>query len=514
MSKNYQILILLSFVLGVFVILNLQNTSLTYLSIHQIDEWAFFGSLNKMYIGFTDIDIRQYFSHGFLSYGHIFWAINFLVALPAFLLEEFELVIFTSRMISALFAILSLFIIYKLSTKYSGKAVALLVSLLGLTFPGFWLNGTWIHPDWMMIFFLLLSIYFLDKDRFTYSKYFNYAIIAYAVAVATKVQAISMLPIMIFYIMLFRAKRYEYIKEIIKNGLKVLIVTIFVFIALNPYLIHPSGLAAWISGFEANMLSNTTNHGTGVNLTFSDRLETLFVNYIEETLFYIASIVILVILMLNMRQNKLFILLYITLFIQLLYLVVFVNKDWQHYYLIFAVLFVILFNVHFKFKFVILIAMILTNMTSFYKEYTYIFSTKDYSKFNEQSNSLTQIINSHNMKNKHLLISSKAPISLKETTLDYQQIHYIWGKFNLSMIDKDSFLAKYPYKKENEFREKEIIIISKGDLDMIASKINNSTHDVQNQYTKSHKIILQLDSKRLGYKPFKENKYYKSWIKI
>ena len=148
-------LIILFIVLGY---INYKHLNIGFLSIVQIDEWAFHGSLVKMYEGFTHFDIKGYFSHGFLSYGHIFWALNFFATLPFFITDNIEMTIFIPRMVSSFFAVLSLYFIYKTSLKYTTKINSFLLIVLIVSMPGFWANAMWFHPDWMMTFFIILRV--------------------------------------------------------------------------------------------------------------------------------------------------------------------------------------------------------------------------------------------------------------------------------------------------------------------------------------------------------------------
>jgi hypothetical protein len=184
--------ILLTIVFIILAYINYQHLNIGFLSLyHSVDEWAFHLSLQTMYDGFMNMDLKKYFSHGFLSYGHIFWAINFFATLPFFLTDNIEITIYIPRMISAIFAVSSIYLIYKISRQYVDKWHTYLIVFLALSMLGFWKNAMWIHPDWMMTFFIILSIYFYSKDNFNYKKYFLYGTIAFGLALASKIQALK-----------------------------------------------------------------------------------------------------------------------------------------------------------------------------------------------------------------------------------------------------------------------------------------------------------------------------------
>ena len=67
-----------------------------------------------MYDGLTSLDIRKLFSFGFYSYGFGFFFLNLLVTSPFFAIDNIEMTIYIPRIITSLFAVGSLYFIYKI----------------------------------------------------------------------------------------------------------------------------------------------------------------------------------------------------------------------------------------------------------------------------------------------------------------------------------------------------------------------------------------------------------------
>jgi len=187
----------------VFVILayvNYRHLNIGFLSLVELDEYAFHHSLINMFEGVMGLDLKKLFSYYLYSYGFIFFLINLIFTFPFFLFENTEMTIYIPRIVSSLFAVGSLFIIYKISRKLTNNLSSYLIILLVLSMPGFWRNATWFHPDWMMTFFILLSIFFYSKDEFNIKKYFWYGTLAFGFAISTKLQAITFYPFLFFYV--------------------------------------------------------------------------------------------------------------------------------------------------------------------------------------------------------------------------------------------------------------------------------------------------------------------------
>lgn len=250
MKKSYVLKILF------FVIILLLTAALIFVDIgwsessilqaRSIDEYAFHRSLLNINDGFTNLDIRQVFSFPFLGEAGDAYAI----VIPSFL--------------TSLFLVLSLLVVTKtingLKEKYDIGVIFALFFILSM--PGIWMNAVWFHPDYAMSFFILISLYFISKAGIHFNKYYWIGILMLRNAIAIKIQAVTFGAVILF----FYVKNYfEKIRIglLVTNGLKTVFVIIMIFVLNNPYTLHPTGLNAWYSSLQQNMLSNATNHGAG-----------------------------------------------------------------------------------------------------------------------------------------------------------------------------------------------------------------------------------------------------------
>jgi hypothetical protein len=111
---------------------------------------------------------------------------------------------------------------------------------------------------------------------------------------------------------------------------------VIIFVILNPYVIHPKGANAWFQVFVSNIESNASNHGRVGELSLEFKIK----NAIE--LFYVPMVLFIMLLLLsliaiykewNSKQLRLSGMAAAYILPNTLYLLIFVNKAWNHYYL-------------------------------------------------------------------------------------------------------------------------------------------------------------------------------------
>jgi len=519
-------------VTAVFLVLayiNYRHLNIGFLSLYSIDEYAFHGSLVTMYDGLISFDIRKLFSFSFYSYGFGFFFLNLLATAPFFASDNIEMTIYIPRIITSLFAVGSLYLIYKIAIHHIDKYSSILISLLVLSMPGFWRNALWFHPDWMMVFFIVLSIYFFTKDNFKNKKYFWWAIVSLGFAISTKIQAITFLPFLFVYIFYenFQFKNFKNIIVNLKLFTKSFISLLMIFIVTNPYLIHPSGLKAFITMFVANMKSNATNHGMGGVVTIEDKMANAIDYYYLDTFLFIGiflfSVVVLFSIFDKNRKKSILPLISLYFILNIIYMFIMVNKDWQHYYLSIFVLipliFIFMIQKFGKYKYMILGGVMLIQMSTHILEYNTVFN-KGYHpekeiSIEEQlkiSDNLVNIFKSKIKSNINILISSYQPFDFRSIGLNYKNIHGIYGPIAKHSINLQAFIEKSNSKDLSKFKEKDFVVISKKDIYFNQNKLEQIVD--KDSYQKALKLIGNLNnSGDLGYDKFKENEYFYIWRK-
>ena len=508
--------LILGIVFVIFAFVNFRHLNIGFLSLVEIDEYAFHHSLMNMFEGVIELNLKKIFSFYLYSYGFIFFLINLIFTFPFFLFDNIEMTIYFPRIVSALFAVASLYIIYIFALNRSSKLVSYLIVLFVLTMPGFWRNAFWFHPDWMMTFFLLLSIFFYSKDNFDYKKYFWYGTFSFGFAISSKFQAITFYPFLFFYIFYenFNLKNFYNYKLKIILFIKSISVSIIIFIITNPYILHPLGFEVWLVDFIGNMKSNNITHGAGEILDWKEKITNAITSY-----YFTLSIFIILIFLIIFNSIKYFlhkkknILNIISLYvlINLIYLIFFVNKDWQHYYLSILIVSSLLFIIKSKkTKYILPIFMVL-NLTLSFEQHKKIFLYNPITQEHLQmSQSLVNIFSGKVDKSTNILIDPYVPFNFTSLDMGYKNIHNIYGTLSKKHFIKQDWYKVYP--SFASFSEKNFIVLKKSSLYFYPEKFNSRVD--KNEYQNAYDIIQNFDSSGdLGYEKFFENDYFFIWRK-
>jgi hypothetical protein len=334
--------------------------------------------------------------------------------------------------------------------KSNARAIFLLPLILLITSPAFWFNAIVFHPDWPYVFFITYTLYFLFKDENSLGRNYYLSIIDFSIAFSLKIQAIIYLPILFLYVI-------PVVNFSLKCKFKIFIFSLIIIfisrILTNPYLLHPEGLEEFIQGFKADMLSNKTNHG-GADVTFLDKIKMLH-NWYFNIVLLILSLIILINRLYQYLFKKDYTLinqLSITILVNLAYLLFFVNKAWQNYYLPCFTLIIILLHFFILEKypkrylifFSVFICLNIGLQFEFFYESIYKFKfyqNKDLSYFKSSNLVLRKYVKP----NDNILVVGQGVVDFSELGLKYENIHFVSGKFETRHLL--NYNNHYPGKK-------------------------------------------------------------------
>lgn len=534
LKQNKWIFTILFLVTVALVYVNSKFVNIGFLQLHSIDEYVFHSSIRHMLESLLNGQLSGLFGYGFYQYGFVYFFINMLAAAPGILTNNYEWAIIAPRLVTSFFAIGSLVFIYKFARLFTSNITSVLFVIIFVTMPAFWYNATWFHPDWAMTFFLLICIYYLAKDNWSFNKYFKIAIVAYGFALAFKYQAITSLPILglyIFYEPLLNLKLSNFVIACKRLSLAILS-SITIFIICNPYILHPMGWNAFTTTFWANMVSNKTNHGLAGAVSFIDKINLAVGDFYLNIIFLfilILSSLWLNWLYLRRPERNIFFVIALNFLINFVYLIFFVNKAWQVYYLPVITLGILSFIYYFsslsqKQKDQILGFICLVQIAIYSVSYLPILTTSrdiigapDYTTYTNSENnelnhflitSLTGQINDDT----HILLTAYTPFSFNDLNLRYDQVDLIFGALTRDLIDQADYLKgqkKYwgDLKTDAEllssFNPANIIIIRKNIPFYTNTKLNLVKD--KTAYSEANTIVTELYAGDLGYKVLAEN---------
>jgi hypothetical protein len=533
MNNKIPIVATLILILATLILIDAQYTNIGFLQLHSIDEYALHGSLRSMYVGVLDLKISKLFSYGFYQYGFVYFLINLLVSFPALLLKYTSLAIFLPRFIASLFAVGSLAVAYKFTRYYLGNIASVFFVFFIVTMPAFWFNATWFHPDWAMTFFLLGSTFFLQKDGWQFGRKFYIAILSFSLAVAFKYQAVTALPLIFMYVF------YDNIRNITTVGLKLAMkrlslsfgVILGIFLLLNPFIAHPVGWKLFMSSLMSNLHSNAVNHGIASIPTLWDKIHGAVGDYYVGLFLFIALLVVAIFSfkpIFKDKERSIFPVVSVNFFINLAYLLFFVNKSWQIYYLPVMVLgsLLILYplmRISLRRQIVLFIGVIAIQLICYTTSYVDILTVSrdtkapDMNDYSLERNSLLNnfIVDSLKgkvTKNDWVLITPYTPFDYEKLGLTFDQVRIIYGPLDLTLLNRDAYIdAQQKFwgdsKSRDElaasYKEKRFIVLRKNIPFINTKKIENSSD--KEGYNTAVLIMKDLDSGKLGYRKIAEN---------
>ncbi|MEK7679965.1 MAG: hypothetical protein AAB356_07220, partial [Deltaproteobacteria bacterium] len=346
-----------------------------------------------------------------------------------------------------------------------------------------------------------------------------FVIFSLAFACMMKIQAVTFLPILFFY---------YYQQEVFSRTFKQTFIhsrafgksLFFIFgsyLVTNIYLLHPVGFLAFKTAFIDNIVSNATNHGSSHVVSFSEKMIQVIQHfYVSEWMFLFFFFVILI-LIFRKSQDHLFRIIALTFLLNGVYLLFFVNKAWQHYYLpvIFSGMFLVplLLRRYIVVKYRVIFILLLVSL-QLGLNYPYLqkaFSLNQNNALLEMNKNMNrEIVHvlSHQIKRTdHFLISPNIGFPFRELGLVYQNITTISGPITLGMIDAAAYEMdlekRYGQSSIASFRknlEVSYIILSKRDVYFDAKRLG----DMQDQdgYKRSIELLQQLKNRSIGYEEF------------
>lgn len=213
--------------------------------------------------GIFEFNLAKLFSYGYYQYGFPYFFLIECLSLPFLITQHFSPVIWIARMVSSVSFVGSLTVILLIfNSKKDSYSTLIKWILLGfiLMIPICWEFATAFRPDWPMIFFLVLTLYYLKQDNQSMGKSYIKAVLSFSAALIVKFQAITFFPLILVYPILplnFRG---------LKHSLWAFLSSIGMFILFNPYLLHPTGRYGFLNRLTQEFSKSTAPIGFDIKL--------------------------------------------------------------------------------------------------------------------------------------------------------------------------------------------------------------------------------------------------------
>lgn len=239
---------------ALFVPVNLLNTESEHAFYNRSgDEGVIYPILMSMFAPGDTFYARLYhlFIYEDYHYGYPFYVVSALTVLPVRLIAGADFaaqvrinLILLRQMVSVLPVILSALVLVYLITRFEHRfySIALFVFLLAV--PGavkynvlFW------HPDGLAILFVVLTLFFLERDRFRFGRHWIFAAVACGIASAIRLLGFFCV-LAVAYVLLYAwLARKAPFRRVLVAGLVFLLVMGAVILVASPFLLMPSARA-------------------------------------------------------------------------------------------------------------------------------------------------------------------------------------------------------------------------------------------------------------------------------
>jgi hypothetical protein len=218
------------------------------LSLFEVDEYAQYPHLVRM---LTTGDaayqtLRNFVVYLHYYYGYLFYFFSALSVLPVRILfgdswtsQTWLIVLVLRQAINVLPMVLALGILTWVQTRFRSTWKSIGLFLFMLILPGVVVNNLWWHPDSLVFLFIVLTIFFLERDHLNFNRNFFLAAFSCGLAIGTKHLGVFFGLTILGYLLLGVLQHKISWKRSLSNGTLFILVMLGAIIVSNPLLVLP-----------------------------------------------------------------------------------------------------------------------------------------------------------------------------------------------------------------------------------------------------------------------------------
>jgi hypothetical protein len=234
--------------------------------IFEPDEAAIYDVIARMSRPATNLQqgLQQFINYDFYHYGFPFFGLSGALAWGLRAMGQFEntplLMLVLRQFVSVLPMLAGLLILVWLQDGFkTWRSLALY--LLLLLVPAVSFNGTWLHPDGLVIFLSALVIFFLVQDKLRFGKHFYWAAAFCGVLTAAKLVGVYFfLTILSLLLWGLHSKRLN-LKQAVLKSLAFLAIMGLAFVLSNPFLFCFPSLKLYLYTLRAEFQGISSGYG-------------------------------------------------------------------------------------------------------------------------------------------------------------------------------------------------------------------------------------------------------------
>jgi hypothetical protein len=232
-------------------------------------------------------------------YGHPYVAYEALILLPSRLIfgvnfgDQLALNLTLLRMfVNVLPILLSMYLLVYMVTRFRKTLPAVGLFLLLLTIPGvIAFNTRFLHPDAVILFLVILTIYYLQRDRLRFGRNFYFAAVACSLAAVIKLWGFFFFAAIFVYLVVGVAYRHITVKNAFRSGLIFLLVMLVTALLSNPGLLVPAVFKELVHGLTGQVQNRVSGYSSDAIYTksFSTWMGVFNQYYLTAVYFYICA---------------------------------------------------------------------------------------------------------------------------------------------------------------------------------------------------------------------------------
>lgn len=206
--------------------------------------------------------LYKFLAYGEYIYGFPFYGLSALLLIPSKLAFQAELsaqtqsnILILRQFVSVLPVIVSIYILTYLATSFEKWWKSTGLFLLMLTIPGvIWYNSGFWHPDGINFLFIVLALYFLERDRLRFGGNFFAAAVAIGLSVATRLFGLFFFLAIGGLLVNGLIKKILTLRQALVKGIIFILLMTATILVANPFLFNPGEIGAMVKTYQKQQI--------------------------------------------------------------------------------------------------------------------------------------------------------------------------------------------------------------------------------------------------------------------
>ncbi len=213
---------------------------------------------------------KKVLDHKHYYYGYPFYFVSAATIAPIRILSEFRdtnytrAYVLTLRQLSPLFMAATIMLLVAMWTGFHSLPSPVSLFLFLAAIPSVFLNNTWWHPDSMVTFFVVATLFCLSRDNLRFGKWFLFSALTCGLAASTKVLGLFFALCIPAYLLLGVCRRQITLAKAIRGGAMFVFLMVITVMITYPVLFVPhKAEAVWAT---LQRQSEMNNFGWGIKM--------------------------------------------------------------------------------------------------------------------------------------------------------------------------------------------------------------------------------------------------------